>query len=196
MDNFVIPTSANYTEFLRDYLKNNELPNALSIADNAFECDFKELFKNHYYMREIGFDSEELFKQKLETQCILYMQYYQYKALKLKTLFNEIFNTGFTITQTNNLTQVNSEDDTHTDIDYKTPIGSASVELPTSAIEGGRKLTIDNDITQTNTGTITTEYSKNPKFNTLEAITKMQEEFKNIIEECLNCFECLFMQIF
>lgn len=288
MRDFVVPSSANYTEFLRDYLKNNTLPASLNDADEAFECDFKQTFTDYYLMREIGFDTEEMFKQKLNSQINIMLPYYIDKATKLKLLFTDIFETGYSITQTNNLTiadsgsgsrsntrtdnlansetettatdrtdnAVNTEDITQTnnltqvidedatgkEINYKSPIGSQNDDLPYESIEGGKKITnakdntqtntgtittdkdgtnrvvIDEDISrsksgtntgtvstsessqntnsQTNTGTITTLYSKNPKFNSLEAMTKFQDDFKNIVQECLNSFECLFMQIF
>ena len=280
MRDFIVPSSANYTEFLRDYLKTNTLPASLNDADEAFECDFKQTFTDYYLMREIGFDTEEMFN--------IMLPYYIDKATKLKLLFTDIFETGYSITQTNNLTiadsgsgsrsntrtdnlansetettatdrtdnATNSEDITQTnnlrqvidedasgkEVNYKSPIGSQNDDLPYNSIEGGKKITnakdnvqtntgtittdkdgtnrivIDEDISrsksgtntgtvstsessqntnsQTNRGTITTVYSKNPKFNSLEAMTKFQDDFKNIVQECLNSFECLFMQIF
>ena len=288
MRDFIVPSSANYTEFLRDYLKTNTLPASLSDADEAFECDFKQTFADYYLMREIGFDTEEMFKQKLNSQINIMLPYYIDKATKLKLLFTDIFETGYSITQTNNLTiadsgsgsrsntrtdnlansetettatdrtdnatsteditqtnnlrQVIDEDASGKEVNYKSPIGSQNDDLPYNSIEGGKKITnakdnvqtntgtittdkdgtnrvvIDEDISrsksgtntgtvstsestqntnsQTNRGTITTLYSKNPKFNSLEAMTKFQDDFKNIVQECLNSFECLFMQIF
>lgn len=268
MRDFVIPSSANYTEFLRDYLKNNELPASLNDADVAFDCNFKNVFTNYYLMREIGFDTEEMFKQKLNSQIDIMLPYYIDKATKLKLLFTNIFENGYSITQTNNLAEAETEttardvndkkvldrtehadgsnDTTQTnnlkqeidedadgkEVNYKTPLGSQNDNLPYNAIEGGKTIhnekdnvqtntgtiatendtendvdidetttgTIDEDITRsksgTNTGTITTLYSKNPRFNSLEALTKFQDDFRNIIQECLSSFECLFMQIF
>ena len=233
MRNIIIPSSANYTEFLRDYLKNNTLPTMLSDLDSIFECDFKEEFKQYYLLREIGFDSEEIFKQKLDVQCSLMIPYYSEKATGMKNLFNSIFENGYSITQTNNLTRENtasaSRSNTLTNnltettndnnsvkhIDYKTPVGMNSDTLPYSSVSGGytdnatkvnatrvntgtsgNSETASNNDTETNTGTITTVYSKNPRFNSIEAITKFQEEFNNIKHECLKSFECLFMQVF
>lgn len=230
--NFIIPSSAQFTEFLRDYLKTNDLPNGLSNADAVFELDFKELFKQHYYMREIGFDSEELFKQKLQTLVNINIPYYVTKASKLKTLFNEIFANGYSITQTNDLSRADTEtiardntltnNLTNTDVQgedttekgYRTPLGDTNDTLDASALSDGKKtnktlndtqhstgtVTTDEDITNAkssrDTGTITTVFSKNPKFNSLDAIHTMQEEFKNIVFECLESFDNLFMQVF
>lgn len=197
MRDFKVPSSANYTEFLRDYLINNALPASLSDADEAFECDFKEVFKQWFYMREIGFDTEEMFKQKLNAQISVFLPHYIDKANKLKTLFNSIFNTGYTITQTNDLTNSLINDTANdTRIDYNTPVGSNQKILPPSAMSGGSENTITRNSTSTNTGDITTEYSKNPRFNSLEALKEFQDNFKNIIYECLNAFDCLFMQVF
>lgn len=232
MRNISIPSPANYTEFLRDYLKSNNLPNTLSELDSVFECDFKEEFKQYYLMREIGFTTEELFKQKLNIQCNIMIPFYKEKALMYKEAFNNIFENGYSISQTNNLAQSNSsslsrdftntknltettnDNDSVSHIDYKTPISQSEI-LPNSAISGGYKDNktkvnatrantgtdvVDEETTQTasqtNTGTITTIYSKNPRYNSLEALTKMREEFLNIKKEALDAFDCLFMQVF
>lgn len=266
--NYEVPSGAQYTEFLRDYLKTNELPASLSDADTAFELDFKETFKNYFLMREIGFHSEEMFAQKLNVQIDIWLPYYIEKANHLKTLFNNIFENGFTITQTNNLSHSDTEtinrdatntqgvtrnedattDDTTTNTnnltqsierdattiekDYNTPAGEATDDLPASALSSGKKSTFEESDTQrntgtiesvkhatnnvditedktdtidesistskggTNTGTITTLYSKNPRYNSVEALKEFQENFKNIVHECLKSFDCLFMQIF
>ena len=289
MRDFIVPSGANYTEFLRDYLKTNTLPNALSDMDEVFDTDFKEEFKQYYLMREIGFDTEELFKQKLNIQCSIMLPYYADKATKLKMIFTNIFENGYSITQTNNLargvsgsgtrsntqtnnlahterevherdnletnnltettngsssrdmtntknlTETTNDNNTSKHIEYKTPVGMSSDTLPYSSVSGGSTDTnnkvnatrantgtdvIDEDTsasstktntgtrsnaeditinknasdtgtignsenssnteTETNTGTITTLYSKNPRFNSLEALTKFQEDFCNI----------------
>ena len=230
--NFLVPSSASYTEFLRDYLINNELPNTLSNADSVFELDFKELFAQHFYLREIGFDTEEIFNQKLESAINVNLPYYIAKAEKLKALFNEIFTNGYSITQTNDLSKADTEtiardntltnNLTNTDVQgedttekgYRTPLGEITDTLDATALADGKKtnktlndtqhstgtITTDEDITNSkssrDTGTITTVFSKNPKFNSLDAIKSMQEDFKNIIRECLDSFDNLFMQIF
>lgn len=194
MQDFITPSGANYTEFLRDYLNNgNELPNELNIVNEAFETDFKELFKQYYLMHEIGFQTEELFTQKLKAQCLIILPYYNEKATKLKLLFNDIFENGFTITQTNNLTNT-LLNDTNVNIDYTTPAGSIEKELPVSAMSGGSENTRTSEAT--NTGTITTLYSKNPKYNSYEALEKFQTQFTNIVKDCLDKFACMFMEIY
>lgn len=193
---FVVPSSANYTEFLRDYLVNNDLPETLSNADTAFDIDFKQAFEDYFLMREIGFDTEEMFKHALDIKARLNIPYYVEKATKLKILFNQTFESGFSITQTNNLTNALINDtNTSERKDYATALGGDGT-LPNSALSGGTKQTDTRNSTATNTGTVTTLYSKNPKFNSIDAIKAMQEEFTNIIEDCLQSFDCLFMQVF
>lgn len=195
--NYEVPSGAQYTEFLRDYLKTNELPASLNDADTAFELDFKETFKNYFLMREIGFHSEEMFAQKLQSQIDVFLPYYIEKAQKLKTLFNNIFENGFSITQTNNLTNsILNEVSTDMRIDFNTPAGTDEKVLPASAMAGGSENTNTRNGVNTNTGTITTLYSKNPRYNSIEALKAFQEDFKNIVHECLKAFDCLFMQIF
>ena len=103
MCDFIVPSGASYTEFLRDYLVNNQLPDTLSQNDNVFDVDFKALFESYYLMREIGFDSEEMFKQKLNSKISVVMPLYKKKFEELQALENQVFNNGYTITQTNNL---------------------------------------------------------------------------------------------
>ncbi len=268
LQNFEVPSGAQYTEFLRDYLKTNELPASLHGADTVFEIDFLETFKNYFYMREIGFHTEEMFKQKLAVQVDIMIPYYKEKATDLKLLFNQIFENGFSITQTNNLAnsetatinrdasnsktvahdEENTLDDTTTQTnnlkevltrgedtiekEYRTPLGSQTGDLSNNSLAGGKTSNVDEDATKdntgtvttvkdatntididetttdtidetvaqaktgTNTGTVTTVYSKNPRYNSIEALKTFQDNFKNIIEECLKSFDCLFMQIF
>lgn len=195
---FIVPSSANYTEFLRDYIENgNTLPSILAEVDTAFDCNFTEVFTNHFYMREIGFESEELFKHHLSAKANIIIPFYKSKAEKLNSLFTEIFEEGYTITQTNNLTNtVTNEVTSNVNIEYNTPAGSTEKVLDASAISGGNENTNTRNGTNTNAGTITTDYSKNPRFNSLEALEKFQNDFKNIIQECLNAFDNLFMQVY
>ena len=193
----MIETSAQYTEFLRDYLKENELPASLHDADTAFNLDFLETFKSYFYMREIGFYTEEMFAQKLQSQIDVMLPYYIEKANYLKQLFNDIFENGFSITQTNNLRQdILNDRSVDTRIDYNTPAGSNEKILPASAISGGSENTNVHNASNINSGTITTLYSKNPRYNSVEALKAFQDNFKNIIKECLHAFDCMFMQIF
>lgn len=197
MRDFVVPSSANYTEFLRDYLVENTLPSELDGNDEIFDCDFSRIFTDWYLMREIGFESEELFKHHLKAKASVIMPYYKKKAEALKEVFDLTFENGFSITQTNNLTNtIVSDTNTNTRLDYTTPMGLTNNELPSSALSGGSKNTDTREGSNTNTGTITTVYSKNPKFNSLEALTKFQDEFKNIVLDCLKEFDNLFMQIY
>ena len=112
-------------------------------------------------------------------------------------LFDNIFESGYTITQTNDLTnEIVNETTTDKRLDYNTPIGSTTAQLPASALSGGSENTNTRSGTSTNTGDVTTVYSKNPRFNSIEALREFQENFKNIVYECLKSFDCLFMQIF
>lgn len=193
---FKVPSSANYTEFLRDYLKTNELPETLSNADTAFDIDFKQAFEDYFLMREIGFDTEELFKHELDIKARLNIPFYKEKAIALKELFEQTFESGYTITQTNNLTNSLLNDTNSSERkEYQTALGSDGT-LPESALSGGVKSTDTRNSTAINSGTITTVYSKNPKFNSLDAIKAMQDEFQNVIKDCLDSFDCLFMQVF
>ena len=185
-----VPSSANFTEFLRDYLEHgNQLPTTeFAKLDSVFDCDFAEVFTKYYYMREIGFQTEELFKHKLEIFCMVEIPYIIEKATKLKTEFASIFNTGYSIT-----TLTSQENSLETESkDFKKPIDKSGGTLTNDSLSGGNK--------QNNTGVLdgmqTITYSKNPKFNNIESVILYQEKFANIFHESIKVFEPLFMQVF
>lgn len=184
------PSSANFTEFLRDYLEHgNELPEAkLNQLNNVFDCNFTNLFTEYFYMREIGFQTEELFKHKLDVYCDVEIPFILEKATALKTQFATIFNSGYSITTlTAQTTTLNAESK-----DYKKPIDKSGGTLTNDSLSGGNKQNNTGDLD----GSQTITYSKNPKFNNMESVIMYQEKFANLLHEALKIFEPLFMQVF
>ena len=182
------PSSANFTEFLRDYIEHgNQLPNdEFAKLDSVFECNFAEVFTKYFYMREIGFQTEELFKHKLEVFCMVEIPFIKEKAERLKTEFNSIFS-GYSITTlTSQTTSMNSESK-----DYKKPIDNAGT-LTNSSLSGGNKSNNGGNLS----GNQTITYSKNPRYNNIESLVMYQEKFLNMLHEALDIFEPLFMQVF
>lgn len=86
---------ANYTMEIREMM-NQPLIKGVFTFDYSFYSDnptdkeeFEKLFVNYYYFREIGFETPERFKVKLQAKLNLIMPYYQQLAMtewdKVKT---------------------------------------------------------------------------------------------------------------
>lgn len=69
-------SSAEITEYLRDYLTQHSLPASF---DNILIGDktFKDLFIAKFNLYEIGFETEEEFEQKLEMQATIVLAKYE-----------------------------------------------------------------------------------------------------------------------
>ena len=87
---------ANYTMEIREMI-NNPVINGVFTFDYPFYNDniddkkeFEELFEKYFYFREIGFETPDRFKMKLESKLRLIMPYYRQLALtewnKVKTV--------------------------------------------------------------------------------------------------------------
>lgn len=87
---------ANYTMEIREMI-NNPVINGVFTFDYPFYNDnvddkkeFEELFIKYFYFREIGFETPDRFKMKLESKLKLIMPYYRQLALtewnKVKTV--------------------------------------------------------------------------------------------------------------
>ena len=69
-------SSAEITEYLRDYLTRHDLPTSfdnIQIGDKTF----KDLFIAKFNLYEIGFETEEEFEQKLEMQAAIVLAKYE-----------------------------------------------------------------------------------------------------------------------
>ena len=104
---------ANYTMEIREMM-NQPLINGVFTFDYDFYNDnqqdketFEKLFISHFYFREIGFETPERFKMKLQAKLNLIMPYYRQLALtewdKLKSI--EQMMTSKNLTETTEHTQ-------------------------------------------------------------------------------------------
>lgn len=99
---------ALYTETLADYLANgNSLPEMFSqlpfinIEPNINGSTFTTLFTNYYSDWEIGFETEELFKKKLEAKANIVCPLYNQKIRQInQAIENGIFNNNATSSRT------------------------------------------------------------------------------------------------
>ena len=79
---------AKYTELLIEYLQTNELPD---IFDEI--PDFKAIFTGHYCDYEIGFETERLFKLKLETKAKIVIPEYKKRIAEVDKALAQVLTT-------------------------------------------------------------------------------------------------------
>ena len=104
---------ANYTMEVREMMKHPLIKGVFTFdypfySDNPTDKEeFEKLFVNYYYFREIGFETPERFKIKLQAKLNLIMPYYQQLAMtewdKVKTA--EQMMTSKNLTETTEHTQ-------------------------------------------------------------------------------------------
>lgn len=186
---------AKYTETLYDYVdRGNELPAAMT----AFNASFPGMFLAHYCDSEIGFETEEIFKVKLEARAEMVLPFYKSKIINVERALDASFNPekwhnvrrdyaeklntlthGLSTTLTHGHTVTDSGSNTigeRVSNEYELPI-SSTTSTPT-------KMTVDptstdrNSNTQTNTGTDTTantgaDTSRDAATFDTEAVTDM-----------------------
>ena len=75
----------NNTELFIDYLKTNDLPEEFETINN-----FSDLFIGYYADSEIGFETEVLFKMKLQYVASIYVPIYKTKIEKCDTLITQL----------------------------------------------------------------------------------------------------------
>ena len=103
---------------------NNPVINGVFTFDYPFYNDnvddkkeFEELFEKYFYFREIGFETPDRFKMKLESKLKLIMPYYRQLALtewnKVKTV--ELMMNSKNLTETTTHEQTLSGTSTNTD---------------------------------------------------------------------------------
>lgn len=79
---------AKYTELLSEYLENNALP----VIFNEI-TGFADLFTGYYADYEIGFETESLFKLKLETKANIVIPEYKKIITQVETALNQVLST-------------------------------------------------------------------------------------------------------
>lgn len=165
---------SKYTAELRTIIDNNfdifdftytRDPKSIAILSNE---DLQKGFIDHYYFREVGFETLERFKHKLKTQWLESIENFD----KLLVVFNETINPKANISSNAQNTSIFND-------------------TPKNALDFGTEATHASSIThntQTNTGlTGLTE---------IEALELYHDKLKDIVSEFYNSFDNLFMQIF
>ena len=172
---------AKYTMLLAEYLKmGGQLPASFALIQG-----FEDLFVAKYCDYEIGFETDELFRIKLECKANLVMQTY---ADKISTRV-------FYWTKINNPVKTYYEK-----IKTKTNIGAqqnTSTELPFDAQEAEPNAISDLGARE---DTNQVETWRNDEGETIDELMRMldylNKEVTTIVEKCLNEFKTLFMGIY
>lgn len=165
---------SKYTAELRTIIGNNfdifdfvyeRDPKSTAIISNE---DLQKGFIDHYYFREVGFETLERFKHKLKTQWLESIENFD----KLLVAFNETINPKANISSNTQNTSIYND-------------------TPKNALDFGAESSHASNIThntQNNTGLA--------GLTEIEALELYHDKLKDIVTEFYNSFDNLFMQIF
>lgn len=165
---------SKYTAELRTIINNDfdifDFEYTRSSASQAIVSDdnLEQGFIDHYYFREVGFETLERFKHKLKTQWLESIANFD----KLLVAFNENINPKANISSNTQNTSVYND-------------------TPKNALDFGAEATHASSIThntQSNTGLA--------GLTEIEALELYHDKLKDIVTEFYNSFDNLFMQIF
>ena len=165
---------SKYTAVLRTIIDNNfdifdftykrSSESQAIISDN----DLQQGFIDHYYFREVGFETLERFKHKLKTQWLESIENFD----KLLVAFNETINPKANMSSNTQNTSIFND-------------------TPKNALDFGTESSHASSIThntQNNTGLA--------GLTEIEALELYHDKLKDIVSEFYNSFDNLFMQIF
>ena len=165
---------SNYTAELRTIIDNNfnifDFTYKRSSESQAIvtDKDLQQGFIDHYYFREVGFETLERFKHKLKTQWLESIENFD----KLLVAFNETINPKANMNSNTQNTSVYND-------------------TPKNALDFGAESSHASSIThntQNNTGLA--------GLTEIEALELYHDKLKDIVTEFYNSFNNLFMQIF
>lgn len=181
-------SDAKFTEYLADYLADNELPDEFNQIDG-----FDQLFVARYVDREIGFETENLFRIKLSLRASMVIPIYKQRIDQITNAIANIPTSQKTITES-------YSDSGSSDYEYGEQ-HSTLTELPlneTSALPNSEQ---SSDATH-NTSSYSNERNTTriekglTTLENYELIARLQSDIYNIKEKLLNEFESLFMGVF
>lgn len=165
---------SKYTAELRTIIDNNfdifdftytRDPKSIAILSNE---NLQKGFIDHYYFREVGFETLERFKHKLKTQWLESIENFD----KLLVAFNESINPKVNMSSNTQNTSIFND-------------------TPKNALDFGTESSHASSITyntQNNTGLA--------GLTEIEALELYHDKLKDIVSEFYNSFDNLFMQIF
>lgn len=128
---------ALYTETLSDWLANGwTLPTVFALMPEIDGTSFSDIFTDHYSEWEIGFETESLFKKKLDVRAKIVIPHYQPLLTQRLSQLSNLFNSQKSTSRVrknyfNNLVVTNLADGTQNsgDTDVFTESGATDNEL-------------------------------------------------------------------
>ena len=169
--------NASYTEFLKDYLQDNQLPALFdevpSISQSQNVESFKDIFIKHFNLREIGFYTEEEFASRIAERASVVIPFYNDLIAQYVYTNSHLFETTYTQTEqsadasayTRNLAETENADTSDANVmnrDRKTqkcPLGTSVATFSNDNVDeasqenGTDTRTVGTDITRGYTGT-------------------------------------------
>lgn len=160
---------AKYTELFIEYVQGGGTLPALFDEIEGFE----DLFIQRFCDYEIGYETEELFKVKLDLKASLVIPVYKDRISKINNYLNKINTPSKTITQNYGETK------------------ASTTELPIDATTAEPSLINQND--EYTNEQIESDYSIN---NIITMLKYLHKEDSNILEELLNEFKTCFLGVY
>lgn len=163
---------AKYTETFAEYLKNGaELPAVFDDIEG-----FTDLFIAHFCDKEIGFETEILFKIKLEAAAEIHIPFYKKKIEMYENALSKINNP---VKEQIRVYESGAKNGSTTILPINSTTATPSQLSKADAYEDRE--------TTTNNGETPDEAIKRAEYI---------NNINNIIAECLKCFDNLFMKVY
>ena len=181
---------SRYTAELRTIIDNNfdifdftynRLNESKAIISDS---DLQKGFIDHYYFREVGFETLERFKHKLKAQWLESIEVFDKLLIAYNEKIDVLSNNGSSSTTTSS----NTGSSTNKSIINDTPTSHLGTDDYATSIT-------DNTGSTTDSGTIT-QTSSGKTMSDIELLEMYHNKIKDIITEFYNSFDNLFMQIF
>ena len=172
---------AKYTMLLAEYLqKGGQLPASFSLIQGL-----EDLFVAKYCDHEIGFETDELFRIKLEYKANLLIPMYKQRIDMLSAYWTKAENpTKVFYEKSTTLTNIGNQKNTTTDL----PFNSVTAEPNSISDLGERQDTGKTEIRREENGETADEV--------LRIIDFLNKEVNPLIEKLLNEFKTLFMGVY
>lgn len=157
------------------------------IFDESYRGVFETHFIRHFYMREIGFETEELFKFRLETWLIINMPYFN-KLFESELIeYDPLINSKMNVTsnETNNKVQNDNRDTTRNetvdkDTTFTNDVDTTNSSTSNSQVDGSTT----NDTTTNGTENVSTDdFNRSLKSDTPDSrLTLTANDGQGVIE--------------
>ena len=172
---------SKYTMLFAEYLeRGGDLPASFGLI-----VGFGDLFKKHYFDKEIGFETELIFRMKLEEKADLYMQLYADKIQRLATAWG-VFDSPAKVRYTE---------------EYKTFTGGAqhaeTTELPFDSDTAEPSLLNDSNEYENKDTRATTERETGETHDeAIKSLDFLNSKVRNLLTDLLQEFKNCFMGVY